>query len=258
MRRTLLILLFAAPAAATPACRLQLSLEDGAPPPTPSMSASTTSSAASPMEWRWRPAAGRPPGAAVERRRVRAGGRARHHRRPDGGRGRPPRRSSRPQMPLPLLLSASLPADRDGDSVPDAIDDCADDFDPEQNLADGWPRRRPPPAWGPRRSPIWRPHPALPTAARPRPIWRRRRRPVRRRCGAGGRSCDEGAANSDDPAAAGGCTSSCRLRAGCGSLAGAAAPPSIPPAVTATSPGPTRPTGRPPRACARPMEATWP
>ncbi len=130
------------------------------------------------------------------------------------------------ESPMPLVLSATLPLDTDGDGVPDVIDDCPTVADPDQTNSAGS---------GPGDACLTVDTPAdfallpgavdlgtapaanhdlaeLPVVAAPS-------------CGDGvvqaPEACDDGAANSDDPAAAATCTSLCRLRAACGSSSGA-------------------------------------
>jgi hypothetical protein len=124
------------------------------------------------------------------------------------------------EVALPIMLSAMLPPDRDGDTVPDAIDDCPDVFDPDQNdpcgaiepeAVDLGTRKMD--AAPPNNNPVdLAGAPDLTPVAGPAV------------CGDGilqaGEACDDGAANSDTPSASGGCTSQCQLRAGCGSLSG--------------------------------------
>jgi cysteine-rich repeat protein len=94
------------------------------------------------------------------------------------------------EVELTLTLSTPL-ADLDGDGVPDVIDDCPDVADPAQ---DGSCEVNP--DGGPPGS-----------------------------CGDGtvqtGEGCDDGPRNNDDPASLAGCTSQCKKRAPCGSVAGA-------------------------------------
>ncbi len=114
---------------------------------------------------------------------------------------------------LALTLSAGAVPDTDGDGVPDPIDDCPSVYDDDQADTPGDGRgdacrdadHSLPDAGGP-------PHGDGGTVGS-------------QSCGDGvvgaAEQCDDGAANSDDPALPAACTSQCRRRAPCGSLAGA-------------------------------------
>jgi cysteine-rich repeat protein len=132
------------------------------------------------------------------------------------------------QLDEVLVLTATVPPDRDGDGVPDEIDDCPTVYDPEQTNTGGSSEgdacrdgAAPPDLGGAGDlarhdgAPIVQ-TPAAPDAAPIAPA----------SCGdgivQGSEQCDDGARNSDDPAAAATCTSLCHLRAGCGTLSGAA------------------------------------
>lgn len=139
---------------------------------------------------------------------------------------------------LALVLSPGALADADGDGVPDAIDNCPKVANPDQRSPDGAPlgevcRGDRGDAAGADR-PDGGPPPDIDGGA-----GRDDGGPVRMDGGAGradggtsapgcgdgllqpGEQCDDGARNSDDPASAASCTSRCRLRARCGSVAGA-------------------------------------
>jgi hypothetical protein len=130
-----------------------------------------------------------------------------------------------------LVLSTALPPDRDGDQVPDIIDNCPDEPNGLQEDTDGSGRGDAcplaPPVNGPDDMAVGPSldgdvPPGKPDFSGLPPDDLAVIKPAA--CGDGivqaGELCDEGAANSDAPAVAGGCTSLCRLRAPCGLLVG--------------------------------------
>jgi hypothetical protein len=122
------------------------------------------------------------------------------------------------EVPLALTLSAAPFYDSDGDGVPDPIDNCPAVPNPDQADSNGDGVGDACSAGGADLGggPIV-PLPGLDGGGGLVP----------QNCGDGvvgpGETCDTGAANSDDPAAAATCTTHCQLRAPCGTLTGALA-----------------------------------
>lgn len=134
---------------------------------------------------------------------------------------------------IELLLSSRALADADLDGVPDAIDNCPVDVNPDQAASEGGPGDvcggGPPPDLGPglvggnddlgSTTPLEDASPSQPDLAEP--VEPPTGDAV---CGNGvvedPEQCDDGDGNSDDPAAAATCTTACKRRASCGPLAG--------------------------------------
>jgi hypothetical protein len=133
------------------------------------------------------------------------------------------------ELSLPLTLSAAMPADSDGDGVPDAIDACPTAFDPEQASSGEGPGDacREVIAMVPADLGVARSDLAMPRADLANPASADLTPTKPAQCGDGvvdsGEACDEGLANSDDAEPMSGCTTSCKLRAGCGTLTGSSA-----------------------------------
>jgi hypothetical protein len=125
------------------------------------------------------------------------------------------------EITLALGLERRDFGDRDGDGIPDVIDNCPAERNPDQASRDGGPL-------GDACAPVTPPDlgsslDLSETAPAPMPDLG----PSPPGCGDGlvnsaTEQCDSGAANSDTPSASAGCTTRCRRRAPCGDLNGAA------------------------------------